>query len=132
MKILQRLRPTRLQLPQLKHKVHRLTLRALLNVIIEMRTWPSFLSFQGTTDGIFRAIAVILAGIVIVRYSTLFEEEYTKKLTALYIHPWWRILVVLLLISSAIWCPRVGILIALLVFFYLSDMNTLITPFSEI
>jgi len=131
-KILQRLRPTRLQLPQLKHKVHRLTLRALLNVIIEMRTWPSFLSFQGTTDGIFRAIAVILAGIVIVRYSTLFEEEYTKKLTALYIHPWWRILVVLLLISSAIWCPRVGILIALLVFFYLSDMNTLITPFSEI
>lgn len=112
--------------------VQRLALKALLNVILEMRTWPSFLSFQGTTDGIFRAIAVILAGIVIVRYSTLFEEEYTKKLTALYIHPWWRILVVLLLISSAIWCARVGILIALLVFFYLSDMNTLITPFSEL
>jgi hypothetical protein len=109
-----------------------LTLRALLNDIIEMRSWPSFLSFQGTTDGIFRAVAVILAGVIIVRYSTLFEEEYTKKLTALYIHPWWRILVVLLLISSAIWCPRVGILVALLVFFYLSDMNTLITPFSEI
>ena len=50
----------------------------MLNDILEMRTWPSFLSFQGTTDGVFRAIAVILAGIVIVRYSTLFEEEYTK------------------------------------------------------
>lgn len=97
-----------------------------------MRTWPSFLSFQGTTDGVFRAITIILAAIVIVRYSTIFEEEYSKKLTTLYIHPWWRILVVLLLISSAIWCPRVGILVALLVFFYLSDMNTLITPFSDL
>ena len=132
MKTLQRLRPTELQLPQLKHKVQRLALRALLNIILEMRTWPSFLSFEGTTDGIFRAVAVILAGVIIVRYSTLFEEEYSKKLTTLYIHPWWRILVVLLLLSSAIWCPRVGILVALLVFFYLSDMNTLITPFSEL
>ena len=97
-----------------------------------MSSWPSFLSFQGTTDGVLRAIAVIMTVVVIVRYSSLFEEEYSKKLTALYIHPWWRILVVLLMLSSAIWCPRVGILIALLVFFYLSDMNTLITPFSEI
>lgn len=95
-------------------------------------SWPSFLSFQGTTDGIFRAIAVLVLAVVIVRYSTLFEEEYTKKLTDLYIHPWWRILVVLLAISSAIWCPRVGILVALIVFFYFSDMNTLITPFSEL
>ena len=97
-----------------------------------MRSWPSFLSFQGTSDGVLRAVAVILAAFIIIRYSALFEEEYSKKLTALYIHPWWRILVVLLMLSSAIWCPRVGILIALLVFFYLSDINTLITPVSEI
>lgn len=97
-----------------------------------MITWPSFLSFQGTTDGIFRAIVLVLAAVTIVKYSTLFEEEYNEKLTNLYIYPWWRILVVLLVLSSAIWCPRVGILIALIVFFYLSDMNTLITPFSEL
>ncbi len=97
-----------------------------------MRSWPSFLSFQGNTDGIFRAIAVILVGIVIVKYSTLFEEEYSQKLTDLYIQPWWRILVVLLVLSASIWCPRVGILVALAIFFYLSDMNTLITPFSEL
>lgn len=96
-----------------------------------MKSWPSFLSFQGTTDGIFRAIAVVLVGIFIVKYSTLFEEEYSQKLTDLYIHPWWRILVVLLVLTSTIWCPRVGILVALIVFFYLSDMNTLITPFTE-
>ena len=97
-----------------------------------MRSWPSFLSFQGNTDGIFRALAVVLVGIVIVKYSTIFEEEYSQKLTDLYIHPWWRILVVLLVLSASIWCPRVGILVALVVFFYLSDMNTLITPFSEL
>jgi FtsH-binding integral membrane protein len=99
-----------------------------------MRTpaWPSFLSFQGNTDGIFRALVVTIAVVVIVKYSTLFEEEYSQKLTSLYIHPWWRIIVVLLVLTSAIWCPRVGILVALIVFFYLSDMNTLITPFSEL
>jgi hypothetical protein len=94
--------------------------------------WPSFLTFQGTTDGIFRALAVILATIVIVKYSTLLEEGYSKKLTDLYMHPWWRLLIVLLVLTAAIWCPRVGILVALAVFFYLSDMNTLITPFTEL
>jgi hypothetical protein len=95
-----------------------------------MRTqWPSFLSFEGNTDGIFRALTVTLAAVIIVKYSTLFEEEYSEKLTELYIYPWWRIMIVILVLTSAMWCPRVGILIALIVFFYLSDMNTLIKPF---
>jgi hypothetical protein len=95
-------------------------------------SWPSFLSFQSNTDGIFRALAALLAALVIVQYSTIFEQEYSKKLIDLYIAPWWRLLVVLLVLTSAIWCPRVGILIAAIVFFYLSDMNTLITPFSDL
>jgi len=94
-----------------------------------MKSLPSFLLFDGNINGIFSAIIVIITTIIIVKYSTLFEEEYSKKLTDLYIYPWWRIMIVLLVISSAMWCPRVGILIALIVFFYLSDMNTLITPF---
>jgi hypothetical protein len=92
-----------------------------------MNKWPSFLAFQGDTDGVFRALSVAIAAVVIVKYSSLFEEEYSIKLADLYVYPWWRIIVVLLLLSSAIWCPRVGILIALIVFFYLSDMNTLMT-----
>jgi len=90
--------------------------------------WPTFLSFHGTTDGILRALAVIFAAVIIVKYGALFEEEYSKKLIDLYIHPWWRFLVVFLLITSALWCPRVGIVVALGAFFYLSDMNTLILP----
>lgn len=104
----------------------------MLYYSIEMAAWTSFLSFEGNTDGIFRALVVLLAGVIIVSYSTIFEEEYSKKLTNLYIQPWWRILVVLLALTSAMWCPRVGILVALIVFFYLSDMNMLITPFSEL
>ncbi len=97
-----------------------------------MKHWASFLMFDGTTDGILRALSVIIIGIVLVKYSTIFEEEYTKKLTNLYIQPWWRFLIVLLLLSSVMWCPRVGILMSLLVFFYFSDMESLITPFSTL
>jgi len=82
-----------------------------------------------TVDSVMRVLSVIIAAVVIVMYSTLFEQEYSKKLTELFIHPWWRLCVVLLVLTSAIWCPRVGILVAFIVFFYLSDMNTLITPF---
>jgi hypothetical protein len=97
-----------------------------------MRTpeWPSFLSFQDNSDGVGRAIVVLMASLFIVFYSTLFEEEYSKKLIDLYRYPWWRLLIVILLLSSMLWCPRVGILIALILFFYLSDMNTLLTPLS--
>jgi hypothetical protein len=95
-------------------------------------SWPTFLSFNENIDGIFRAIAITIVALIIVQYSTLFEEEYNNKLTYLYIYPWWRLLIVLLVLFAAIWCPRVGILVALIVFFYLSDMNTLITPFSEL
>ncbi len=91
-------------------------------------SWASFLQFDTTIDGVFRALSVFVIGIVIVKYSTLFEEEYTKKLTELYIKPWWRILVIILLILSAMWCPRVGILMALLIFFYLNDMEVLVSP----
>jgi hypothetical protein len=106
----------------------------MLSYQLEMRTpdWPSFLSFHGNTDGICRALLVFLVAIFIVNYSTLFEESYTKKLIDLYRYPWWRLLIVLLVLSSILWCPRVGILVALVLFFYLSDMNTLLTPLSQL
>ena len=94
-------------------------------------SWPDFLSFYGTTDGVFRAMAVFLLFIVAVKYSTLFEEAYSQKLMDLYVYPWWRFLIVFLVIAAAVWCPRVGIMMAMVAVFYLSDMNTLIRPFSE-
>ena len=79
-------------------------------------------------DSIVRSVIIVVACYFIVQDSAMYEEEYGKKLIDLYVYPWWRILIVLLIIASAIWCPTVSIVIALLAFFYLSDMNTLIAP----
>jgi ethanolamine transporter EutH len=90
--------------------------------------WPEALAFKGSLDGLFRMLFVIIAGGILVMYSMVFEAEYSDKLIDLFLKPWWRILVVVLLIAAGIWCPRVGILVALVVFFYLSDMETLVSP----
>lgn len=97
-----------------------------------MRHWASFLSLSGGTyDDMLRAISIILIGLILLNYSTIFEAEYNSKLIDLYTQPWWRLMVILLTISAAMWCPRVGILVTLLVFFYLADMETLITPLAN-
>jgi hypothetical protein len=97
-----------------------------------MASWPSFLMFDSTIDGAARAISLLIISIIIVKYSSIFEEQYTKKLINLYLYPWWRILIIFLVLLSTLWCPRVGIIMALLVFFYFSDMETLITPLSNL
>jgi hypothetical protein len=97
-----------------------------------MEQWTNFLKFQNTPDGILRLLSVVILSIVLIKYSTVFENEYSQKLIDLYLNPWWRILVLLLFISAVLWCPRVGMLVALVVFFYLSDMETLITPFANL
>jgi hypothetical protein len=93
-------------------------------------SWPSFL--YGSTDGIIQTLVIVFAVAVLIQYSSLFEEEYHAKLIHLYVYPWWRIMIIFLVITSALWCPQVGFLVALVVFFYLSDMNTLITPISNL
>ena len=92
--------------------------------------WTDVLRFDNTFDGIARLIFVIAVGAYAIMNSTIFEAEYSDKLIELYTRPWWRLLVVILVIMAAVWCPRVGIIFAFVVFFYMSDMETLITPFA--
>ena len=61
----------------------------------------------------------------------VFELEYHTKLVDLYMYPLWRFAVVLLILFSSLWCGRVSILVALVVFFYLADMHTLLTPLAS-
>jgi hypothetical protein len=89
---------------------------------------PAFLLFENNSNGIFQALTILLATLIIVKYSTLFEEEYARNLIDLYVYPFWRIMIIFLVLSSSLWCHRIGLVVALIVFFYLSDMNTLITP----
>ena len=78
---------------------------------------------MNTVDGFVRVLVIIFACIFIVRYASLYEEEYSRTLIDLYVYPWWRILLVFLLIASAVWFPAVSIIIALLAFFYFSDTH---------
>ena len=93
--------------------------------------WPEMLLFANTFDGFLRLLFVVAAGITLVIYSMPFETQYPAKLIELYMAPWWRLLTTLLVLTAAVWCPRVGILVALVVFFDLGDMNTLLTPFAS-
>ncbi len=61
----------------------------------------------------------------LISYGTVFEMEYDPKLVEMYKHPWWRMLVGLLLVAASVWCPRVGIMAAMVVFFYFMDLETL-------
>lgn len=93
-----------------------------------MMRWPDCLSFYPTNDGMLRIAMIVIAGFIVIQYSTLFEKEYHMKLTYLSTYPWWRFLIVFLIIAALSWCPRVGILIAFIGFLYLSDMNILAEP----
>jgi hypothetical protein len=92
----------------------------------------SFSGIINTTDDMFRVIFVFIIYILLIQYSTLFEEKYHRRLVDLYIYPWWRLLIVLLLLSAILWCPHVGLLLSLATFFYLSDMNLLIYPLPQL
>lgn len=86
------------------------------------------LTFSSTLDGATRLFVVAAVSILLIFYSTVFEVEYSTKLVELYLLPWWRLLIALLILAGAIWCPRVAIVTAALVVFYFADMHTLLSP----
>jgi hypothetical protein len=88
----------------------------------------SWLALDSTTDGIFRVLFVFIGMVVIVYYSSLMERPYHNKLAQLYVHPWWRMLLLVLVLSGALWCPRVGVVMAFIAFLYFHDMGTLVMP----
>jgi hypothetical protein len=73
-------------------------------------------------------VTVLILGYVLLE-STVFHTQYSKRLVELYSHPWWRLALVSLVGLGAWWCPRVGLALALAVYFYLNDMQILTSPF---
>jgi hypothetical protein len=74
------------------------------------------------------AVTVFIFGYVLL-FGSVFEATYPTRLVELYAMPWWRLLVILLVAIGAWWCPRVGLALAVAVFFYLNDMHILTSPF---
>ena len=60
--------------------------------------------------------------------GSVFEAPYDRTLVKLYGFPLFRFMLVLLVLSAAYWCPRVGAMVALAVFFYIEDMEKLKRP----
>ena len=54
--------------------------------------------------------------------STVFEVKYPIALVEMYPYPWWRALLVVLVVAGWQWSPLIGVLLAVIVFFYLHDM----------
>ena len=96
-----------------------------------MKKLPSFLRFYSITEESIRILFLALIGFLVIYNSTLFEKEYNETLMNLYTYPWWRFLMVFLVIASAVWAPELAIIVALAVFFYLNDMNTLVHPIAR-
>jgi hypothetical protein len=60
--------------------------------------------------------------------GSVFEAPYDASLVKLYGFPLFRFTLVLALLVASYWCPRVGIMVALAVFFYIEDMEKLRRP----
>ena len=60
--------------------------------------------------------------------GSVFEAPYDKTLVKLYGFPLFRFMLVLLVLVASYWCPRVGAMVALAVFFYIEDMEKLKRP----
>jgi hypothetical protein len=72
---------------------------------------------------------VLVLFVLILQFSSVFEASYSSRLVELYGFPWWRFLVVCLVLVGSWWCPRIGIVLALAAFFYLNDMHILTNSF---
>lgn len=91
--------------------------------------WPDILKFNNDLDGALRLAFVVVISFLIVTNSLVFEEKYAERLVILHDLPWWRMLIILLLILGAFWCPRVGIVLGFLIILYLADTDMLKKPF---
>ena len=80
-------------------------------------------------DSILEGVVLFLIFSYILFFGSVFEESYSKQMVDLYVQPWWRILIVSLVVVGSWWSARVGLTMSLAVFLYLNDMDILTSPF---
>ena len=96
-----------------------------------METWTQILAPGGTFDMTARLLVTAVFFIWNVFDGALFHTAYAPEWVTLYPIPYWRLFLVLTTIAAAAWCPRVGVMVALALFFYLGDMFHLTTPWVQ-
>lgn len=84
---------------------------------------PLALAPGSKADGILRIlVAFVLLGWIAVEGLSL-EKPYPGGLVELYAFPLTRLLLLLFVLLSAVWCPRVGIMAALAFIMLSADLN---------
>lgn len=76
-------------------------------------------------DGAFRIIATAAFFIWNFYEGSVFESPYTLGQVKLYSFPLWRLALIMLVYLAALWCPKVGSMVAVAVFFYFEDLQKL-------
>ena len=82
----------------------------------------------GIADATARTLVTSLFFIWNLYEGSVFEAPYDKTLVRLYSFPLFRFMLVVLVLVASYWCPRVGAMVALTVFFYIEDMEKLKRP----
>jgi hypothetical protein len=96
-----------------------------------MEAWESALSPGGVVDGTARIIVTVAFFAWNLFEGSLFHTPYPVEWVYLYKFPYWRLFLVVTLIAALAWCPTVGIMVALALFFYLNDLSRLTKPWLE-
>jgi len=87
-----------------------------------------FVNYLELSENFIKLGVILIILFFLLHSGSVFETSYSSNLVELYAFPWWRLLVVCLVLIGAWWCPRIGILLALAAFFYLNDMHSLTNP----
>jgi hypothetical protein len=95
-----------------------------------MESWSQALAPGGTADMTARLIVTAAFFIWNVFEGALFHTAYPVEWVILYPTPYWRLFLILTTIVAAYWCPRVGVMIAMALVFYLGDMFHLTQPWT--
>ena len=77
----------------------------------------------GMIDGILRLTLTVAILAWNVLEGAVFENTYPWPMVKLYRVPLWTVLLLVVLLTGADWCPSVGLMIAFAIFFYIMDME---------
>lgn len=77
------------------------------------------------TNNVIQLSVIFVLSIWIFSRSLLYQAEYPTRLVELYDEPMWRIAMLGLTLVTFMWCPNAGILLALAVIMYFSDLESL-------
>jgi len=98
-----------------------------------MEAWEESLGVTSTViDKTARLLVTLVFFIWNLFEGSLFHTPYPVEWVYLYKFPYWRLFLVITLIAALVWCPTVGIMAALALFFYLNDLSRLTKPWEEI